>query len=144
MSDTFVPRTERQRWQDIADALNAAHAAGMPVGVDLDGTLTDHTAWSVVWDRSAGRWAVAGYDDESMVPGEKCIPAGEQPVEDGATHRHPRPCEFPEVLPCRCVRPGRLPDSAFVTARARARIAGFFRCAAAGRADAAELQGWQP
>lgn len=76
--------------------------------------------------------------------GGKCIPAGEQPIEDGATHRHPRPCEFPEVLPCRCVRPGRLPDSAFVTARARARIAGFFRCAAAGRTDAAELQGWQP
>ncbi|WP_338683829.1 hypothetical protein QD712_25515 [Streptomyces acidiscabies] len=60
----FVPRTERQRWVAIADALNAAHEAGMPVGIDLDGTLTDHEAWSVVWDRAAGRWTVAGYDDE--------------------------------------------------------------------------------
>ena len=60
----FVPRTERSYWVGIADALNAAHAAGMPVGVDLDGTLTDHRMWSVVWDRAAERWVVAGYDDE--------------------------------------------------------------------------------
>jgi len=63
--EMVVPQTERSYWVAIADALNAAHGAGMPVGIDLDGTLTDHRAWSVVWDRSAGRWAVAGYEDEA-------------------------------------------------------------------------------
>ncbi|MEU0102203.1 hypothetical protein [Streptomyces sp. NPDC006267] len=61
-----VPRTERAYWQDIADALNAAEAAGMSVGIELDGTLTDHRAWSVVWDRDAERWTLAGYDDEDQ------------------------------------------------------------------------------
>lgn len=59
-----VPRTELSYWQAIADALNAAESAGMPVGIDLDGTLTDHNAWSVIWDRDAKRWALAGYDSE--------------------------------------------------------------------------------
>ncbi|MFE6284385.1 hypothetical protein [Streptomyces sp. NPDC057877] len=59
-----VPRTERSYWVDIAAALNAAVAAGLPVGVDLDGTLTDHSAWSVIWDPSAERWTVAGYENE--------------------------------------------------------------------------------
>lgn len=70
--EVFVPRTERQRWQDIADALNAAHAAGMPVGIDLDGTLTDRRMWSVVWDREGERWTVGGYetDDEQVL--EEC------------------------------------------------------------------------
>ena len=63
VAEVFVPRTERSHWVDIAAALNAAHAAGMPVGIDLDGTLTDHNAWSVVWDRAAEQWAVAGYED---------------------------------------------------------------------------------
>jgi len=63
-AEVFVPQTERSLWVAIAEALNAAHAAGMPMGIDLDGTLTDHQAWSVVWDRSAGWWTVAGYDDE--------------------------------------------------------------------------------
>ncbi|MBK3631595.1 hypothetical protein JHN52_01190 [Streptomyces sp. MBT97] len=58
-----VPRTEREHWVDIANALNAAHAAGMPVGIDLDGTLTDHNAWSVIWDPTTERWELAGYDD---------------------------------------------------------------------------------
>lgn len=62
-AEAFVPQTERSRWVAIADALNAAHAAGMPVGIDMDGTLTDHNAWSVVWDRSAERWTVAGHED---------------------------------------------------------------------------------
>ncbi|MER8219741.1 hypothetical protein ABTZ58_03905 [Streptomyces sp. NPDC094143] len=64
-AEVFVPRTERERWVNIADALNAAHAAGMPVGIDLDGTLTDHRMWSVVWDRDAERWTVAGYEDDA-------------------------------------------------------------------------------
>ncbi|MEU1087698.1 hypothetical protein ABZ401_12860 [Streptomyces sp. NPDC005892] len=61
----FVPRTEREYWVDIANALNAAEAVGMSVGIDLDGTLTDHNAWSVAWDRETERWALAGYDDDS-------------------------------------------------------------------------------
>ncbi|MFS0695102.1 hypothetical protein [Streptomyces nitrosporeus] len=59
-----APRTERAYWQDIADALNAAQAAGMPVGIELDGTLTDHRAWSVVWDRNAERWTLTGYEGD--------------------------------------------------------------------------------
>lgn len=62
-AEVFVPRTERSYWEDIATALNAAVTVGMPIGIDLDGTLTDHNAWSVVWDRGAERWAVAGYED---------------------------------------------------------------------------------
>lgn len=62
---TTVPRTERSYWVDIADALNAAERAGMAVGIDLDGTLTDHNAWSVIWDRDAKSWTVAGYDEEA-------------------------------------------------------------------------------
>jgi hypothetical protein len=58
-----APRTERSYWQAIADALNASAAAGMHVGIDIDGTLTDHTAWSVIWDRQTEQWAVAGYDN---------------------------------------------------------------------------------
>ncbi|MFF8095707.1 hypothetical protein [Streptomyces sp. NPDC016675] len=60
----FVPRTELSYWQSIADALNAAESVGMSVGIDLDGTLTDHNTWSVVWDRAAKRWDVAGYEDD--------------------------------------------------------------------------------
>ncbi|SOD80017.1 hypothetical protein SAMN06272781_6826 [Streptomyces sp. 1222.2] len=59
-----APRTERARWQAIVDALNAAEAAGMAVGIDLDGTLTDHNAWSVIWDRDAKQWVIAGYSGE--------------------------------------------------------------------------------
>jgi hypothetical protein len=69
-AEVFVPRTERSHWVDIADALNAAHAAGMPVGIDLDGTLTDHRAWSVVWDRNAEQWTVAGYEDDNKAQAE--------------------------------------------------------------------------
>lgn len=64
-AEPFVPRTERQHWQNITDALNAANEAGMPVGIDLDGTLTDHNSWSVVWNPKAGRWELAGYDDDA-------------------------------------------------------------------------------
>lgn len=63
-ADDAAPRTERSYWSAIAAALNAAEAMSMPVGIDLDGTLTDHRAWSVVRDRAAERWAVAGYDGE--------------------------------------------------------------------------------
>jgi len=82
--DVSVPRTERQRWQDIADALNAAHAAGMPVGIDLDGTLTDRNAWSVVWLSTERRWVVAGWEDDEP----------DRPVAVGETYR---PVDQPDV-----------------------------------------------
>ncbi len=50
-----APRTERSRWQAVADALNDLDIAG----IDLDGTIAGHNAWSVVWDRDAG-WMVSG------------------------------------------------------------------------------------
>jgi hypothetical protein len=62
-----APRTERSYWQAIADALNAAEAAGLGVGIDLDGILTDHNAWSVVWNRQAKRWDVAGFEADEPV-----------------------------------------------------------------------------
>ncbi|MGC0427635.1 hypothetical protein RKD32_003990 [Streptomyces sp. SAI-195] len=69
-AEPFIPRTEREYWQAIADALNAAESAGMGVGIDLDGTLTDHRMWSVVWDRTAKRWDVAGYEDDDQAAAE--------------------------------------------------------------------------
>lgn len=62
--DAVATRTERSYWVAICDALNAAVAAGLPIGIDLDGTITDRNAWSVVWNPERKRWAVAGYDDE--------------------------------------------------------------------------------
>ncbi|NEA19839.1 hypothetical protein [Streptomyces halstedii] len=73
------PDPERAYWQAIADALNAVEATGGSVGIDLDGTLTDHNTWSVVWDRDAVRWVVADYDDEE----------GEQP----STPAEPKPTQ---------------------------------------------------
>lgn len=73
-----VPRTERSYWDDIATALNAALAVGMSVGVDLDGTLTDHNAWSVVWDQAAERWAVSGYEEQPADP-RACKSCGSLP-----------------------------------------------------------------
>jgi hypothetical protein len=58
-----VPRTERARMVAIAEALNAAEAAGLALGIDLDGTITDHNAWSVVWLTTEKRWTVAGWED---------------------------------------------------------------------------------
>lgn len=55
-----APRTERSRWQAVADALNDLDIAG----IDLDGTIAGHNAWSVVRDRDAG-WMVSGYDAEA-------------------------------------------------------------------------------
>jgi len=70
-----VPRTERSYWVDIAAALNAALDAGLPVGIDLDGTLTDHNAWSVIWDPTPKQWQVAGYEDEGDEPPCTCTVA---------------------------------------------------------------------
>lgn len=64
-AEPVVPRTERSYWEDIAAAMNAAESVGMSIGIDLDGTLTDRNAWSVVWDRDAKQWAVAGYEDDA-------------------------------------------------------------------------------
>jgi hypothetical protein len=68
--EPFVPRTEREYWVDIATALNAAAAAGMPVGINMEGILTDHNAWAVVWNREQERWEVGGYDDGLDAPAE--------------------------------------------------------------------------
>lgn len=62
--EPFVPRTERSYWVTIADALNAAAGAGMPVGINMEGILTDHQHWAVVWNREQERWEVGGYDDD--------------------------------------------------------------------------------
>ncbi|MCX5562762.1 hypothetical protein [Streptomyces sp. NBC_00038] len=59
---------------------------------------------------------------------------GGSPQQGESTHRHPRPCEFPTVLPCRCPRPSALPEASFIRARHRGRIAAFFRGAAEGHA----------
>ncbi|MGW4305097.1 zinc finger domain-containing protein [Streptomyces californicus] len=81
--DVTVPRAERSYWQDITDALNALNTAGGSIGIDLDGTLTDHRAWSVVWDRDDERWTLIGYDDEPE--GTKEAPAAEPPLLDPFT-----------------------------------------------------------
>ncbi|MFC8436392.1 hypothetical protein [Streptomyces sp. NPDC057253] len=78
-----VPRTERSYWVDIATALNAAVDAGMPVGIDLDGTLTDHNAWSVIWDQTAKQWQVAGYEDEGDVAEDEDLDDDEEFEETG-------------------------------------------------------------
>ncbi|MFJ7049001.1 hypothetical protein ACIQVC_37185 [Streptomyces sp. NPDC101112] len=90
VGDVFVPRTERSYWEAIANALNAAVTVGMPICIDLDGTLTDHNAWSVVWDGSGERWTVAGYEDQTdtaLTCEEKDIPAGAQPTGTASTAR---------------------------------------------------------
>ncbi|MFE4328707.1 hypothetical protein ACFRQM_04410 [Streptomyces sp. NPDC056831] len=108
--EPFVPRTERSYWQDIADALNTAHHIGMPVGIELDGTLTDHRAWSVVWDREAERWAVAGYDDDQAAE-EQPTHEGPDPSHGGlTTHRGRREdCTGPDCEPERCENCGHVP-----------------------------------
>ncbi|MFP3119541.1 hypothetical protein [Streptomyces sp. Iso 434] len=52
-------RTERDRWQALADALNAVGS----VGIALNGTLTYPATHPVMWDRDAMRWVLAPYDD---------------------------------------------------------------------------------
>lgn len=62
--ETDMPQpTRRDRMQAIADALNDATRT-VPLGIGLDGTITDHTDYSVVWDRTAEQWVVAPCDDE--------------------------------------------------------------------------------
>ncbi len=85
-AEPFVPRTERSYWEAIAAALNEAVTVGVPVGIDLDGTLTDHNAWTVVWDRNTQRWEVAGYGDESAHE-EKTTPGDGQPSGTAVTAR---------------------------------------------------------
>lgn len=61
MLDKVFPLAPTDPWQALADALNAAGA----LGIDLDGTITDHAEHSVVWDRAAERWIVAAYDEDA-------------------------------------------------------------------------------
>ncbi|MFB7776870.1 hypothetical protein [Streptomyces bauhiniae] len=83
--EVFVPQTERSYWVAIADALNTAQAVGMPVGIDLDGTLTDHAHWSVVWDRKTEQWTVAGYDQRGE-PAEEWVRCSHSPCPNAERH----------------------------------------------------------
>jgi hypothetical protein len=89
--EPVVPRTERSYWVAIADALNAAASAGMAVGIEVDGTLTDYRAWSVVWNRDTERWEVGGYDDDGLPdtrsPGR--VPAALDFFQPGHTYTDP-------------------------------------------------------
>ncbi|MFG2468685.1 hypothetical protein ACGFXB_24965 [Streptomyces canus] len=79
-------------------------------------------------------------DAELRLGGEKDTRGG-SPQEGGSTHRHPRPCEFPTVLPCQCPRPSALPEGSFIRARRRARIGAAFAATGSHRlAPAGELQ----
>ncbi|MEU3162234.1 hypothetical protein ACPCAJ_21310 [Streptomyces griseoincarnatus] len=114
--EPFVPRTEREYWVAIADALNAAAAAGMPVGIDLDGTLTDRNAWSVVWDRGAERWTVAGYeDDEAAAPPADGITQRLAPTQ---ALREPVPDDSPAALLAQSMR-DHLPEVVSVDVQGR-------------------------
>lgn len=61
---------------------------------------------------------------------------GSAPHLGESTHRHPRPCEYPDVLPCLCPRPSTLPEESFIRARHRARIGAFFAGGRQGKDDA--------
>lgn len=116
-ASVFVPRTERSYWEDIAAALNAAHSVGMPVGIDLDGTLTDRNAWSVVWDRAAEQWAVAGYEDDDAEPdaiARAFVPVQalrERPGEFEATLRHAYATPHDMPAPGSCGACGSAPET---------------------------------
>ncbi|MGW1267566.1 3'-5' exonuclease [Streptomyces sp. NPDC002491] len=86
-SEVSAPCTERSRMVAIADALNAAEDSGLSLGIDLDGTITDHTAWSVIWDPATERWTVAGYDQDDETPctctvGEACDQCADDDQDD--------------------------------------------------------------
>jgi hypothetical protein len=68
---------------------------------------------------------------------EKDTRGESSPLQGESTHRHPRPCEFPTVLPCTCPRPSALPEASFIRARHRRLIAAFFRGAADAQPRAA-------
>lgn len=85
-----IPRTEREYWTDIAHALNAAGAAGMPAAI-ANGALTDRNAWSVAWDVAAGRWVVAGYEEPAEPDPPRSAPAAvpaapENPTQEPMSH----------------------------------------------------------
>lgn len=98
VEEPFVPRTEREYWQAIADALNAANRVGMPVGIDLDGTLTDHNAHSVIWNFEAERWDVAGYEDNDQGPAVEEQPADATETPDATVRRFARRLHAVEQL----------------------------------------------
>lgn len=60
---------------------------------------------------------------------------GVSPQQGESTHRHPRPCEFPTVLPCLCPRPSALPEASFIRAKHRGRIGALFSGVANGHGD---------
>lgn len=118
----FVPRTEREYWVAIADALNTAESVGMPVGIDLDGTLTDHRTWSVVWNREAERWEVAGYDDDIDATG--ALAADPLVVSRFDVAMEPAP-EDEQLLTIGCIAADGRPVALLLDAETRAKVAGW-------------------
>ncbi|MEU2739867.1 hypothetical protein ABZ656_32045 [Streptomyces sp. NPDC007095] len=79
---------------------------------------------------------IVGIERDALTSGGEKDTRGVSPQQGESTHRHPRPCEFPTVLPCRCpVRPSSLPEVSFVRARHRARVAAFVHGARDGHAE---------
>src|SRR5690606_34607778 len=69
---------------------------------------TDRQFWTHPDDDRPTGYTGGAVWQTSIEPSEKDTRGGSpQQGESTHDHRHPRPCEFPEVLPCRCVRPGR-------------------------------------
>ncbi|MFD7861809.1 hypothetical protein [Streptomyces sp. NPDC059783] len=118
----FVPRTEREYWVAIADALNAAEAAGMSVGIDLDATLTDHRMWSVVWSRDDERWEVAGYDEDvdTDAPREPAVDPLVVSRFDVAIEPAP---EEEQLLTVECIAEDGRPVALLLDAETRAKVA---------------------
>lgn len=98
--EPFIPRTEREYWVDIANALNAANAAGMPVGIDIEGILTDHRMWAVVWNREQERWEVGGYEDDDLDPvlGAASAPPAPDFFQPGRTYCDSNGYRAPELV----------------------------------------------
>lgn len=58
-----MPRTEPSFWDAIADALNAAAAADIHIGIDMNGSaLTDFSSRSITYDQPNTRWVVVCTD----------------------------------------------------------------------------------
>lgn len=71
---------------------------------------------------------------DAVARGSEKDTRGGSPQQGESTHRHTRPCEFPEVL-CTCPRPRGLPDASFVRARRRARVGAYFAAVKQLQAD---------
>ncbi|MCU8589353.1 hypothetical protein [Streptomyces sp. A13(2022)] len=133
---TVIAHALRVYYQDDRDPagfverLLAQYDAEQRAAVLVEAAVEAEGAVSLFADSDEGAASAGAMEGIALryrrMAGEKSIPADAQPVEDDATHRHPRPCEYPEVLPCCCVRPGRLPEASFLRARRRSLVGAFF------------------